>query len=448
MTLFLAAILAASAAPSEPVPELFTRMAALPDPYLPPSAFVPPPPGGGGAADGSRLLDVYRHGDLALLVDADGEWLGEATNQIVSSGGDFSWLLGSMSGAFYRHFGDDYDYLTVLMVKDFGLFFAFYSPMANDVQGIGYDNFAGRETFDLDATNRLDGFIFMNYYGEWYDNPASGRYVFGQEFMHRWGSFVEIDHETLPADALLGRDTAHWSYWMDTPNSPMEGNEWTDQGDGTWQVDFAATSTYSPLDLYLMGFAPPEEVGPFTFLQVDDEVAASVSRNPASTPEYLAEATAGQGRAIQVQATPHTLGVEHIVAAEGARVPDSESSPREFRMAFLVLVLSDDVVDDAVLAEVDTVRTTFEADWEADVLGRADLVTTLGAGDAPTWGDTTPTDSGTTDSGTTPTDTGTPVAGDDTGAAKDPGGCGCGPGVDPSLFALAPALLALARRRR
>jgi len=445
VTLLLASILNASAA--EPVPELFARMATLPSPYLPPSAFAAPPPGGGGAADGSRLLDVYRYGDLALLVDEDGEWLAEATSQVATSGGDFSWILGSMSGAFYKDFGDDYDYLTVLMVKDFGLFFAFYSPMANDVEGIGYANFAGRDTFDLDATNKLQGFIFMNYYGEWYENRASGRYVFGQEFMHRWGAFVEVEHDELPADALLGRDSAHWTYWMDTPNSPMEGNEWVDQGDGTWTVDFGATSTYSPLDLYLMGFAPPEEVGPLTVLQVSDEEASGVNRNPASTPEYLAEATSGQGRAVQVSATPVTLGIEHIVAAEGERVPDASASPREFRMAFLVLVLADDTLDDAVLAEVDSVRTTFEADWEADVQARADLITTLGDGDAPTWGDTTPTDPGTTDSGTT-TDTGPGLEEDDTDKTEEAAGCGCGTGVDPTLLAFAPALLALVRRRR
>lgn len=434
-------LLVTAALATTPAPELFLRMAELPDPYLPDRAAAPPPP------QGANLLDVYRAGDLALLVDADGEWLAEATSQIVAGGGDFSWVLDSMSGAFYKHFGDDYQYLTVLMVSDFGLFFAFYSPIANDVSGIGYRNFARVDTFDTQPANQLDGFIFMNFYGGWYENRASGRYVFGQEFMHRWGAFVHVDHPDLAADALLGRDAAHWSYWMDTPNSPMEGNTWQDAAEGEFEVAYRSESTYSSLDLYLMGFVPPEEVEPVRFLSVSAEEQDRVARTPSSTPEYLTEVTSQAGRAIQVAATPVTVTVDDIITAEGPRSPAADTSPRSFKMGFLVLVLAEDVVDDTVLGEIDTVRRNFEGDWEADVSGLADLDTTLGAGDAPEWG------AAATDSGDPATDSGVP---EDSGAPAEAGeapkgGCGCaagGPGAAGVGGLLLAAGVAARRRRR
>lgn len=444
LSFVLPAALAAAPGPAaDPAVQVFAPFAALGSPLPPPSTpwGVAPP-----AGDGSRLLDVYRHGDLAILHDADGEWLSEATTYVLQ--GDLNWVLESLSSAFYKSFGDDYQYLNILLVRDLGFFFAFYQPLANDVTGIGYDNQVGFETFDSSA-NQLEGFIFMNAYTMWYDDPVSGRYVFGQEFMHRWGAFVEVQKDGLEPDVLLGRDTAHWSYWLDTPNSPMEGNRWVDQGDGTWAVDYTATSTYSDLDLYLMGFVGPDEVPPSTLLLVDEAEQAAVGRNPTSTPEFLVESTSGAGEAVPVVATPITVTVDDVIAAEGPRSPSVDTSPKDFRMAFLVLVLSNDTFDDQVAGEVDQVRLAFEADWEEDVRGLADLDTTLGDGDAPTWGE--PVDTGTPgDTGAPDEDSGDAVADDDGSDDEDTAaGCGCAssPGSAGGV-ALGLAALALARRRR
>ena len=410
--------------------------------------FIVPAPRSGTAppaGNGSNKLDVYRYGDLALLHDPDGEWFSEATTHVIS--GDINWILDSTSGAFYKSFDDDYDFVTLMMVRDLGMFFAFYSPLSNEVYGIGYDSVTPGEVFDQSST-KLQGYIFMNYYGLWSQDPEVGRYVFNQEFMHRWGSFVNVDHADLDSNALLGRDVAHWSYWFNTTNSPMEGNAWLDNGDATWTVDPAATSTYSDLDLYLMGLVGPEAVAPQTVLLVDDAEQERVGRDATATPEGFAEASAaGSGQATSVTAQSVVFTVDDIIAAEGARVPSVSDSPKTFKMAFLVLVLSDDAPDEAMLAEIDTVRRTFEADWEADVQGLADLDTTLGAGDAPTWGASGDSgdsaDSATTDSG--------PDADAGPDDAEDKSGCGCATSQAPQTGALVGifgALLGLASLRR
>jgi MYXO-CTERM domain-containing protein len=120
-------------------------------------------------------------------------------------------------------------------------------------------------------------------------------------------------------------------------------------------------------------------------------------------------------------------------------------------MAFLVLVLSEDVLDDDVMAEIDGVRTTFEADWEEDVQGLADLDTTLGENTAPVWGEEpgdsdTAGDTDAADTGASAADTEDPPC-----CKEDAGGCGCTtPGAPHGGLALGAFAVAgaLAARRR
>lgn len=384
---------------------------------------------------GAELLDVHVKGDVVILQDASGEFLAEFLDRNLN----VSWFMDEVYTAFADVTEDDYEYVCFYLVRDFGLFFAFYQPVANDVYGIGYDQVVASETFDLSSDSKLEGLIFMNYYGMWLEEPEQGRYVFGQEFMHRWGSFVNIEHDSLDQNALLGRDLAHWSYWMDTTNSPMEGNDWVDNGDGTWTIDQASGSTYSDLDLYLMGLVGPEEVGPQTFLIVDEAEQERVGRAPETTPEYFGdlfeEAT---DTPITVSATPVSFTLDDIVAAEGERSPSAEDSPKSFRMAHVIIALEGDEITDELIADVDGLRTTFEADWEEDVGGRADLDMSLGASTAPEWG--VPVDTG--------GDPDSAVVEETDDEEEEPGGCGCGGGAAPTLATLALGLGALRRRKR
>lgn len=436
--LALSTALAASPRTSPDQVEAFAEALRAQGDFIRPS-FAPPPPAGGG----SNMLDVSHYGDLVILKDADGEWFSEAATHAVS--GDVNWIMESATGAFYKHYGDDYDFVSIMMVRDLGMFFAFYQPLANDVYGIGYDSITPNEVFDQ-SSNKLQGYIFMNYYGLWSADPEVGRFVFGQEFMHRWGAFVNVDAEgpegLVDDESLLGRDIAHWSYWFDTTNSPMEGNTWVDNGDGTYTVDYLAQATYSDLDLYLMGFIGPDEVEAQSVLLVDSDEQSRVGREPASAPEAFNEAyEEGAGEAVTVTGTKVDFTVDNIVSAEGERVPAAADSPRSFRMAFLVIVLADDAPDTAELDAVNLVRTTFEADWEADVRGLADLDTTLGDGDAPAFGEEVE------DTAQPPDDSGD--SGDTADVAINPRkkSCGCATGADGAGLAGVLALgLLLARR--
>lgn len=393
--------------------------------------------------NGAQYLTAWQTGNLAILQDDDGEWFNEALQQ-----GNLNWIMESLYTAFYDHWQDDYQYVTFLMVRDLGFFAAFYQPVANTTKGIGYDAIVGAEKFDTTPDTQVEGLIFMNYYGIWSDAPVVGRYVFGQEFGHRWGAFCNVESDGVDPGVLLGRDVAHWSYWLDTTNSPMEGNDWTDNGDGSWTNDVSSASTYSDLDLYLMGLIPSDDVGPQTMLLVDEAEQARVGRDPAATPEVF-----GERGELTVTATPWGFSVDDIIAAEGPRDPDWQTSPKNFRMAIVILVLQDDKFSERVIGDLDGVRTRWESEWETDVRGLANLDTTLGSSDAPTWGEAVDSgDSGAVDdSGTS--DAGALADDDDGGGAAAPAGCGCA--SDPTPLrrwsfsgALVAFAAALARRRR
>ena len=61
--------------------------------------------------------------------------------------------------------------------------------------------------------------------------------VLGQEVGHRWLAYFDFrDHNRQQSDALLGRQLAHWSFFMDSDASVMEGNDIEDLGGGSFRT--------------------------------------------------------------------------------------------------------------------------------------------------------------------------------------------------------------------
>ena len=60
-----------------------------------------------------------------------------------------------------------------------------------------------------------------------------------------------------------GRVAVSWR--VDSDAGLLGGNEWSDNGNGTW-TSTAATQHFGPLELYLMGYLPPDSVGAATVL--------------------------------------------------------------------------------------------------------------------------------------------------------------------------------------
>jgi hypothetical protein len=202
----------------------------------------------------------------------------------------------------------------------------------------------------------------------WNSTDDLSGHVIMHEFGHRWLYFLRIkEGDTITSS--LNPVSAHPAQYINTPAafpvhndydaSVMGGGTFTPNGDGTFSVR-AANFGYSWTDLYLMGFATPEEVRPFFYV---------ANTTPALGPEYYPPdriSVTGQSRDVNVQ---------QIVDALGPRKPAMAASPKSFRVLFVLV--TDDGVDATPeqLAAMKNIRRIFEKNFNIATGGRADVHT-------------------------------------------------------------------------
>jgi hypothetical protein len=273
--------------------------------------------------------------------------------------------------AFYRSHGDAFDQLIfwtdVRVTQDV---FAYESTVANGIRGIGLEIFDFAR--DFGSAGRLQSFAVMDSLGKYPDDPGQ-RFlgenntlsVLGQEVGHRWLAFFEFrDHTGQQSDALLGRDRVHWSFFMDSEGSVMEGNDIEDLGGGSFRTS-AAVRRYSPLDQYAMGLRTAADVPVFFY------VASPVNL---SQPK---EADAAPAEGITFNGTRRDVLIDDIVAIHGPRQPSAGESPRIHRQAFVYVVSAGRAVDSGQVAKVDRIRRQWETFFLAATDGRMRAETRL-----------------------------------------------------------------------
>ena len=231
---------------------------------------------------------------------------------------------------FYEHFEDEFDFLFVARNLVYGLdtlgICADYTLVKNDVQGIGQPLFS--HTGRWGSPGRLQGVIGFRYVG--YASPEEqewtpiGRGPGLHEVMHRWANFI------VPPGG-------HWSF--SSANGLVGGFDIAlleDHGSGRYtagwfEPDGIAGRPFSPIELYLAGFAPPEEV-PDLWVAEDGEWLFDSEGNRRLAPNGYPLFTASRIR---------TLTIEDIIAEHGPRIPAVNRSQRNFRAAVILLVNED-----------------------------------------------------------------------------------------------------------
>lgn len=374
-------------------------------------------------------------------------------------------------------------YSTFDLVQGVG---AFFQSLANDVHGIGYaqaaelDAVIPAEFFDDTPNSKFVGMLHMNNWRN-FVQPASTELndtwislVFGQELGHAWLAFPYFDQGSGPEDKLLGRAQAHWSFYMHTGGSPVEGHKWTDNGDGTFTAAKLAQFEFSDLDLYLMGLMPPEEVAPWFIIEDPHDCIDSAADNMECPPPGAFQFKADQFR---ISGTRRDITIDDVIAAEGPRIPAYPDAPNAFNLSFLLIKRPGEVLCEEEYELIDKVIDRSLEMFQGQTRGRATLVnrtatadpiapgvicdpsdTTGGttgsdsttSGDSDTNGDPTttgkPADTTTTGEPPTSDSTGEPATASGTGGELEPSGCGCQSvprDMSPALL-----LLALAGRRR
>ncbi len=245
-------------------------------------------------------------------------------------------MLEELAKTYYQQHDDLVDMLVIWGTHEFAPGHAFYLPVKNDVPGIGYQH-VGPEFFDDSATfgsDRLQGVIWMG--TAWMNNPeATGpRSVLGilaQETAHRWGTTIHFQSPGMksPASDLLGTPF-HWSFFLDTGGSPLGGNHWSELENHIFRAAPTGEVTFSPIDLYLMGLLPADQVPPLRLLV---NVRSSDETVPGGFSAWGDRVT----NPLEVRAEVLDVPIEQIIEAEGLRDPLVGFSASEIRQAWIVV---------------------------------------------------------------------------------------------------------------
>ena len=271
---------------------------------------------------------------------------------------------------FYEHFNDEFDFLIFFPrllsgqqdpgVPDGG----FYHMVKNDVQGIvhsgirfssnssdGYSGIAipsdsdtfssATDTFfdsDWGSSGKLQGVIaFWTYLL----NPTPHSDIHNgtllHEIMHRWGNYI------VPP----------WVHWdFSTSGGYLLCTDVTnmiDYGDGKFSYESISPSQYSPLELYLAGFIPAEEV-PNWRVAEDGEWLLDEQG-------WIIEDDNGYRMFTASGFKSYTI--EDIIAAYGPRVPDHSQAQKDFRAAVILLVSEDFPATQKILERVSNAVSWF-----------------------------------------------------------------------------------------
>ncbi|QSQ15625.1 CARDB domain-containing protein [Myxococcus landrumensis] len=252
---------------------------------------------------------------------------------------------------FYLTHEDAYDFLVVLPTfnVDLGQDVAgLHTPVRNDVQGVGLPVF--NRAGEFGSAGQLKAYIDLRALSP----DAQGTTVDAatallvHEVAHQWTGHVRyrLAGESQLRSDLLGRDAAHWSFFFDSDASVLYGSDWGPDSPGTFSA-LKSQTRYSDLDLYLMGFLSPLEVGPLTLLAPE----GTSPNQPTDLPP-----PAGT----RIRATAQTLSVADIIRAENDRMPAMSRAQKGFRAAFVLLTPPGVPATTTQVQFVDALRKNFE----------------------------------------------------------------------------------------
>ena len=308
--------------------------------------------------------DTFRAVDLSGAVQPITESVAVGEHFISSSSLD----LVAASRRFYQTHSDNFDQLVfwtdTSVISDA---FAFETTVNNAITGTGLDTHDFSAAFG--SAGALQSVVNMDRIGKYPNAPAAKLFgelstlgVLAHETGHRWlARLLFLDADRQVSDQLLGRQLAHWSFFMDTDGSVMEGNDIEDLGGGAFRTA-AAAEKYSRLDLYAMGLATADEVPRFFYIDA-----------PLSSRTREAPPTAG----VTINGTRRDVLIRDVIDAVGPRVPSAAESPRLHRQAFIFVRRASAVQDPQDLARLVRIREQFPEFFSGATENRMTVRTTL-----------------------------------------------------------------------
>ena len=360
------------------------------------SAFAP-------SSDALTIARITRHG--YVLVDEPNATYPYQGSAGAASAAGFANFIADVTDVINQAGAPHADYIAVMQALPEQSVLAFYLRIRNQTRGVGDHSPQGglSETYDLNpqfgTVFPIGGALFLNqpdyYVGGLSDYGT--QIICPQEFGHRFLAQAHIprvplasvpdassnDGDTSDAtspldgdlpdvapvdaaaydvappplpiapDSLLGRDRAHWSYFMNSGGSPVEGNAWTEITPGVFATN-QAPIRFSQLDLYLMGVIPASAVDPFFVIAEPDVMGQQDSNGTVINRTSPPETFAFGGSPVTIRGRRVTYSIDDVILANGPRVPGyvspdaglpadggAETSVSEMRVIWVLLTTSD-----------------------------------------------------------------------------------------------------------
>lgn len=268
--------------------------------------------------------------------------------------------LAAVGLKFYATHPDAFDQIVIFTdQRASAASFAYELTVANQIRGIGVGIFNASREFG--SAGRLGSFVDLDLLTRYPEDPLERRFgvgenslvsLMGQECGHRWLAHMRFrDPNGVTSNVLLGRDTAHWSFFFDSDASVMEGNDIEDLGAGSFRtVD--TVRRYSLLDQYAMGLVSEAEMAPFFYVENPTNINPPINDGASTAPRT----------GVTFNGTRRDVRIQDVVAALGPRDPSARDSDKVFRQAFVYVIGPGKAVDVGQVDKVDRIRrawTTF-----------------------------------------------------------------------------------------
>jgi hypothetical protein len=237
-------------------------------------------------------------------------------------GPEFDALIRAVLQQFYRLFDDQYDFINLVLALPSFPNNRYHFAVKNDVQGIGVSQFDNTARYG--SAGRLQG-VNVFPLAAFFDLAESGAL---HEIGHQWINFL-----TLP---LLATGRPHWPLsslargimGLSIAGSNVGGlfpYDLIPLPDGTYRLQTSQPiGEFTDLDLYLMGLLPADQVGAHVVFRNQNQ--------PICNGCILRE--------------PVTVTVPDVIAADGPRLPDAATSPKEFHLATIIVTRERPLNDD------------------------------------------------------------------------------------------------------
>lgn len=233
----------------------------------------------------------------------------------------------------YTKFQDNFDFFhivqNVLKPNEVGMSIAAEFAIINNtgIEGIGA--YPMNNSSEYGSGGKLKGFIVS------YSHNGLGAII--HEICHYWGA-MDLEQETISNSGEGYREYAHWGisdvngllggFDGSTLERNVDGNPKKYRAtssigaqDGTFTPIASSNQYYAPLELYMMGLIPKEEVPD---IRIFKDVWGTADENPNTNGIFYAN-------------SEEILTIDDIVTKYGERIPSYKDSQKSFRMCTIVV---------------------------------------------------------------------------------------------------------------